>query len=596
MPASPQFGCLLKEVTLQDVTTGQVLFDDSFSRDNIVYVPPRCGKGSYYIYGYGFYYGSDCYYLNTCLSQPPPVQAPDPNPLPDIEATGTTAAPPSTFTSTKQASASCPTGFVNLSDSPLVPVGSPNITGPSNIQGALDNLLFQLPLTKFQTTTTADFTMPAAGAAGVSVSLANAQSQQLIGGDIIIDGYPVVITALGSGNNITIINQVSANAGVVVPSGSPLYVLGQASGNTCPQSDTVSTVVQGQSGAAYTTTLLVQGVVELKPYTDPGCPCTGSVVAGTSGSCFQITSPMPTNGEIWSSNLYNEYLLIISDPPQVYALNNGPEAASGPGSCNVAVISFELTVPIAAGATVTLAANSIDGAECPNCDPNQPSGCWPITIPYPTKPLQVTQPYVGQFAQINVLSVTGGTNTTGLPYTVELTFASAQTAANYSITNNNYVTGSTTNLNYPTAWTVSGSNDGQNWTILDERAGMSFVPGQTLRFPIESPASYLYYEVEITATSDGNSPNIQTPAFFTAAPAQVFASATGTGTTQAAADAAATAAAQAAATAMLNCASLYTSTQSYDSGGQDYTATATSYNSQQEANAAALALAMALAA
>lgn len=57
---------------------------------------------------YGYAYGYCGCYGTGCLDAPPPVQLPDPNPLPNIEAPGYT--PPKQFTSTQQACATCGAG------------------------------------------------------------------------------------------------------------------------------------------------------------------------------------------------------------------------------------------------------------------------------------------------------------------------------------------------------------------------------------------------------------------------------------------------------------------------------------------------------
>lgn len=109
-------GILLDSVKLESLTSG-VLFSDEFENENIVYVPPKCGPGTFYhaigedIYGliYGYSYGYNCY-GDGCLSAPPISQTQDPAPLPNLEL-GITSG---NYTATMNGCAKCPTGFTNI--------------------------------------------------------------------------------------------------------------------------------------------------------------------------------------------------------------------------------------------------------------------------------------------------------------------------------------------------------------------------------------------------------------------------------------------------------------------------------------------------
>lgn len=51
----------------------------------------------------------------------------------------------------------------------------------------------------------------------------------------------------------------------------------------------------------------------------------------------------------------------------------------------------------------------------------------------------------------------------------------------------------------PKNWEFQGSNDGAEWTTLDEESGQNFVYRyQTVRYPLKSPANYRYYRLNIT--------------------------------------------------------------------------------------------------
>lgn len=85
--------------------------------------------------GYGYLYGYCCYGAG-CLNEPPPSQLPDPIALPDIESGNTTG--PKTFTSTRQACATCPDGTTNAPSSNLIPIMTSN-TAPSGVASASSN-------------------------------------------------------------------------------------------------------------------------------------------------------------------------------------------------------------------------------------------------------------------------------------------------------------------------------------------------------------------------------------------------------------------------------------------------------------------------
>lgn len=82
-------------------------------------------------YGPAVSYIGYCCYGTGCLSSPPGPQLPDPNPLPDIEAGGTTTT--TTYSSTKSYTAFCPQGTSQVSPTSLVPV----MTSPTAPSGSV---------------------------------------------------------------------------------------------------------------------------------------------------------------------------------------------------------------------------------------------------------------------------------------------------------------------------------------------------------------------------------------------------------------------------------------------------------------------------
>jgi len=133
---------------------------------------------------------------------------------------------------------------------------------------------------------------------------------------------------------------------------------------------TQTAVLAGEPGSVYNVSLRIRGVVEQQSYS-----------GGTSSGSFQI------GGAPGGSN-WNVYRLSVSNPAQDYYLNRGTS-----GIFSVFAIDYTVNIPIAAGATVTLYAESRDNAEIAN---NINTG-GPISIPGITDP---PQPYAGQFVQM----------------------------------------------------------------------------------------------------------------------------------------------------------------------------------------------------
>ncbi len=53
----------------------------------------------------------------------------------------------------------------------------------------------------------------------------------------------------------------------------------------------------------------------------------------------------------------------------------------------------------------------------------------------------------------------------------------------------------------PKDWTLRGSNDGVNWTVLDSGVGVAWVDGQRRQFSLAQPATFACWEINITATA-----------------------------------------------------------------------------------------------
>ena len=66
----------------------------------------------------------------------------------------------------------------------------------------------------------------------------------------------------------------------------------------------------------------------------------------------------------------------------------------------------------------------------------------------------------------------------------------------YSLKVNSYKVWNGNSGYYSNSWTLSGSNDGTNWTSLDVRAGVGLISGSV--YTISSPAFYQYYKIVVS--------------------------------------------------------------------------------------------------
>ena len=96
-----------------------------------------------------------------------------------------------------------------------------------------------------------------------------------------------------------------------------------------------------------------------------------------------------------------------------------------------------------------------------------------------------------------------GVNATSGVLTVML--ATAKIIAGYSIRarNDSYL------IDSPKAWTFEGSNNGTDWTILDTQSGVtSWSMNERKEFAVSSPASYLYYRLNISSNQSGTDTSV----------------------------------------------------------------------------------------
>ncbi len=140
--------------------------------------------------------------------------------------------------------------------------------------------------------------------------------------------------------------------------------------------DTTTATVAGTAGTTYAIAIHIRGVVERKTYD-----------GGTTQDTYWNIGGTPSTGDG-----YNVYELAISEPAQTYYLNSG---TSGIGI--TVPIDYTETIQASAGATVTLTADPLDGAQIKNIDANM--------VPVSITGTSVAQPYDGQFAELDVVSI-----------------------------------------------------------------------------------------------------------------------------------------------------------------------------------------------
>jgi len=157
----------------------------------------------------------------------------------------------------------------------------------------------------------------------------------------------------------------------LLPCGAP-----DASGGcACESSVSNSYISGGDPTVVYDVALRVRGVIEFKAYSG------GTAYGGGGRAVKNATGSSPP--------YFNTYKLVVSDPPAEYFLNNGSFVEG------VKAVNYNITVPIRGNAVITLTALANDGAELRNA-----SNVVAIDDD-PSNPIVVSQPYNGQFLQID---------------------------------------------------------------------------------------------------------------------------------------------------------------------------------------------------
>jgi hypothetical protein len=157
----------------------------------------------------------------------------------------------------------------------------------------------------------------------------------------------------------------------------------------CPLTSSQSETVNATAGVTFTLTIRIRGVVEGRSYSNGELSPDGNWYIGGDNP--------PSNDD--PNNWYRLTVTTPSQPTQVYFLNPYSEEPYCYG------VDYQEAITVMNGSVISLDADSVDATQNQNQDGNGN----PISVPDndPTHPIQVSQPFNGQFAQFDVLSYSG---------------------------------------------------------------------------------------------------------------------------------------------------------------------------------------------
>lgn len=171
-------------------------------------------------------------------------------------------------------------------------------------------------------------------------------------------------------------------------------------GCPCNDPDDQIAIMGGTVGVTYDVTLRFRGIIELKGVS--GGTWVGPLFANQDNAVHVRANQDGTPIEEVNGG-FNRYSLIVSNPSATFWLNAGQVRSTdatqdlNPADWWITKVDYTITIQIVGGATVTLRANSSDGAEFKNID------FFNFTIPEIPPYNNV---YSGQFLEMDVVSVT----------------------------------------------------------------------------------------------------------------------------------------------------------------------------------------------
>lgn len=151
---------------------------------------------------------------------------------------------------------------------------------------------------------------------------------------------------------------------------------------TNQNSVTIATAVEG----ALTVRVRVRGVIELNQY--------AGGVSSQNGNWYAGGSPIGSGENVYTLDITSSDI-----PEQTFFVNNDPNPTGPVLPINVVVVDYLATIQIENGSVLTLSANSEDELEWAN-----PTGLM-VSDDDPNFPIQVSQPYDGQFIQMDILGL-----------------------------------------------------------------------------------------------------------------------------------------------------------------------------------------------
>jgi hypothetical protein len=173
---------------------------------------------------------------------------------------------------------------------------------------------------------------------------------------------------------------------------------------------------------------------------------------------------------------------------------------------------FALTQPVAAYLQYRLALTAKSGSIIQLAELAFSAAVAPVVEPTPTEPTSTT---TVELVPANITArgengtkeavaklIDGSKTTKWLDFSgttwVQVSFDTPRALEAYSLTSaNDYP------VRDPASWTLSGSNDGTTWTVIESRSGETFASRYLLRdfVLLQTSAAYLHYRIEMTAKS-----------------------------------------------------------------------------------------------
>jgi hypothetical protein len=196
--------------------------------------------------------------------------------------------------------------------------------------------------------------------------------------------HEIIAVATDTSGNQTVSAAVDVDVENFVALDNFTWLMPISSGSHATDPDDVVVNLGGNPLKTYAVTLRFRGIVEWKNYS-----------GGVQTSHFYTGGVGADPGTLPSNTIRNIYSIAVSDPAQVYYLN----AYLSGTTDGVFVIDYNETISMQGGSSITLHATSVDNLGFENLSN--------LTVPVSggDPPIMVSQPYAGQFVQMNIVSI-----------------------------------------------------------------------------------------------------------------------------------------------------------------------------------------------